>query len=641
MPLARGMLAVAVVVAWAGTAGSAHAADDELLGALKRVEKVTIVGNESIGTGDLKKVLKTGDQDFLGLRGMPLFRPDFLRADVTALQTFYRRRGFLDAVATAAADSGSRPGRVLVSFHVTEGPRVIVRSVTIDSTTLFTRKELLSIIKVEPGRPFDPVQVPIDRGLLGNRYAERGHFPSIETQVTQDGARVDVRFIIQDGPPYLVRGVTVAGVVQVDTSAVVRELLLEPGDLYRRDRLVESTERLSGSGLFTSVEIEPARPDSNQAQVDLHVTVRERKPRWLEGGVGTGSDERVRLGGQWGHRNLSGDGKTLTATGTFGWNGGQKVRTRAEVAFVEPWLLHTRTRGRIAASAARDFDEYAAGTYIQEGYGLSFGLSRDDYSADSRLTLTFDNTWTTMTKIIDQAPGDTTTFFLAPYLPRLTIAFDQDRRDQPLLPTKGALNRVSAQLAGDPKAEAGWYSKLEASTGRHLPVGTGSTIALGLRAGIIRAIGHGPGGPEGTLARVPVTDRYRVGGTSNVRGYHENGIDGGGEDGGGGVLLSVVNLEYRRRVRGAVGLTFFIDGGNVWRDPSHVRLAGFFTPTGAERTYGLDDMHWAGGVGLHFVTPIGPLRLDYARRFAADESDLLAGRTLERGGVHFAIGFMF
>ena len=55
----------------------------------------------------------------------------------------------------------------------------------------------------------------------------------------------------------------------------------------------------------------------------------------------------------------------------------------------------------------------------------------------------------------------------------------------------------------------------------------------------------------------------------------------------------------------------------------------------------VDDVHWSGGVGVHFITPIGPLRLDYAYRFAADESDLLAGRALERDGLHSAIGFMF
>ena len=115
-----------------------------------------------------------------------------------------------------------------------------------------------------------------------------------------------------------------------------------------------------------------------------------------------------------------------------------------------------------------------------------------------------------------------------------------------------------------------------------------------------------------------------------MRGYHENGLDAGGD---GGVIFGVVNLEWRRRVKGAIGLSLFVDGGNAWRDPSHIRLEGVFTPTGVANTYGLDDVHWAGGVGVHLITPVGPLRFDYARRFFADESDLLAGRDPRAPGL--------
>ncbi len=620
------------------TVPQARASDDELLGALKRVEKVTIVGNAAVDDGTLKKVLKTGDTDLLGLRGPALFRPDFLRADVGALQTLYLRRGYPDAVAVAEADSGSKPGLVLVTYRISEGPLVRVRSVTIDSTTMFDRGELLALVKVRAGEPFDPVQIPLDRVALANLYAERGHFPVIETTAPRTDDQVDIRFVIREGEPYRVGRLDVTGVSEVDTAAVVREILLAPGDLYRRDRLVESTERLSGSGLFTSVEIQPLRTDTTSAVVVLDVRVRERKPRWLEGGVGTGSDEYLRIGGQWGNRNLSGDGKTLTATVGAGWNGGEEIRSKAELAFIEPWFLGTRTRARVAALTERGFDEFSGRTYIQEAYGLSFGLSRDFFSARSRVTLTFDNSWTRVADVISTTPGDTSTFYLAPYLPRLSLRFDQDRRDDSLLPTRGALNYASVQLAGDPRANEGWYTKWEASSGLHRPQGPHSTVALRLRGGVIRPVGHGAQGPEGTLERVPVTDRYRVGGTSTVRGYHENGLDAGGD---GGVLFGVVNLEWRRRVKGAIGLSFFVDGGNAWRDPSHIRLEGVFTPTGVANTYGLDDVHWAGGVGVHLITPVGPLRFDYARRFFADESDLLAGRELERQGFHFAIGFMF
>lgn len=631
--LAGGVLGLLALVPAGGPGGTACAADRDLLGALKRVEGVRLEGNVALGDGTIRKLLKTGGSDFLGLRSAPLYRPDFLRTDVRAIQSLYTRQGYLDAIATASADSGSRPGSVIVTYRIVEGPRVFVRSVAFDSTAMFDDRDLADAVALRPGIPFDPVQVPLGREALAALYAGRGHFPAIDTDVRRDGQSVDVRFVIRDGPAYRVGAVDVIGVQRVDTSAVRREVLLARGDLYRRDRLVESSERLSGSGLFTTVELEPAAPDSANGRVDLVVRVRERKPRWIEGGVGTGTDQIIRFVGQWGHRNLSGDGKALTVDATAGWNSNRQSRLKSEIAFVEPWLLGTRTRGRVAASLERGFDTFAGRTYIQEAAGLSFGASREFYSSRSRVSLVFDNTWTRLARVI---PADTT-FFLAPYLPRLTVAFDQDRRDDPLVPRRGAINNVSVQFAGALRENTGLYAKIEGLTGWHVPTSRATTLGVRLRGGIIRPLGGGPGGPEGTLARVPVTDRYRVGGTSTVRGYHENGIDAGGN---GGALLGVVNVELRRRLYGPLGGLAFVDGGNVWSDPARVRLRSVFGTTGPDGSVGVDDVHWSYGVGANLYTPVGPVRVDYARRFRLDEADVRAGRR-ERDAFHFAIGFMF
>jgi outer membrane protein insertion porin family len=151
-------------------------------------------------------------------------------------------------------------------------------------------------------------------------------------------------------------------------------------------------------------------------------------------------------------------------------------------------------------------------------------------------------------------------------------------------------------------------------------------------------VGTGPGGPLETLARVPLTDRFRVGGTTTVRGYHDNGIDAGGV---GGALLGVVNVEFRSRLFGPVGAALFVDGGNVWREPGRFRLASLIRTSGVDGSYGFDDMRWSYGAGVLLHTPVGPMRLDYARRLHLDESDLLAGRRPERDLLHFAIGFNF
>ncbi len=636
--LARAALLALVL---AGTwPGGAHAADDDLLGALKRVERVRLEGNHAVSSGTLRKVLKTGESSFLGLRSPPLFRPDFLRSDVQAIQTVYLRRGYPDAVATAVGDSGSRPGRVVVTYRIVEGPRVLVRSITLDSSRVFTDPERRAVLVLSPGDPYDPVQVVLDRGALGALYGDRAHFPTIETTAERDSNWVDIRYVIHDGPAYRLRDVVVTGVERVDTSAVRREVLLERGELYRRGRALESSQRLSGSGLFTTIEVEPEQFDSLAGTLDLRVKVRERKPRWVEGGVGTGTIDKVRLLGTWGHRNLSGDGKSLTVTTDVGLRGKTDevvLRYRGEVSYVEPWLFATRTRGRIAASAERATEKFADVAFVQEAARLSFGASRDFYGSRSRLSLVFENTWARVSHVIEPDTLDKDDIFLAPYLPSLTLAYDQDRRDDPLSPTRGTLNNVSIQIAGI-RQNSGRYWKVEGVSAGHIPLAARTSIGLRLKAGLIKPVGSGPGGPLETLARVPVTDRYRVGGTTTVRGYHDNGIDAGGD---GGALLGVVNVEFRTRLWGPFGGHLFVDGGNVWREPGRFRFASLFRTSGVGGSNGYDDVHWSYGAGLSLRTPVGPVRFDYARRLHEDESDVVAGRAAERGLFHFAIGFNF
>ena len=635
------VLAGLVVLALGAGAGPVRAQDDDLLGALKRVEKVRIEGNREISSGTIKKVLRTGGTTFLGLRSPPLFRPDFLRSDIQSIQTLYLRHGFLDAQATAVADSGSQPGRVVVTYRIVEGPQVRVRSIELDSSAVFTDAERRKTLALEPGEAYDPVQVALDRGNLGAQYADRGHFPTIETTVDRDSTWVDIRYVVEDGPPYHLRDVTVRGVARVDTNAVRREVILDRGDLYRRNRVLESSQRLSSTGLFTTVEIEPTVVDSAGGIVDLGVRVRERKPRWLEGGVGTGTEDKVRFLGKWGHRNLSGDGNSLTLASDLGlrYLTGQQIRARyrVELTYVEPWLFHERIRGRVGAAVERGAEQFGGIEFVQESAQLAFGASRDFFLSRSRISAVFENTWSRVDRILNPEGAPTDTIFIAPYLPSLTLAYDQDRRDDPLSPTRGMINNLTLQIAGV-RENTGRYWKVEGQSAMFRPLDGRRSIGARLRLGLITPIGSGPEGPDGRLERVPEPDRFRLGGTTSVRGYHDNGIDAGAV---GGAFLGLFNVEMRSRLLGPLGWQVFLDGGNVWPDPGRVRWANLFGGTGIDGSYTYDDVHWSVGAGLSLHTPVGPVRLDYARRLEVDESDLRENRRAETELVHFAIGFTF
>ena len=623
--------------------GRAWAIDEQLLGALKRVQAVRIEGNAAVKAGAIKKVIKTGSGSFLGLRSLPLYRPDFLRSDVTTIQSLYARRGFLFAAVTAEADSGDAPGRVIVTYRIVEGRRVHVTQVSFDTTAALPAGTVHGAITLKAGQPYDPVQVVLDRTTVAGQFADRGYFPTITTtaRFSADSAGVAIHFGIVPGPGYRVRNVQITGVNEVDTIAVRRELLLGPGDLFRRERVVKSNQRLYETGLFNSAEIEPVRVDTLLGQVDLNTRVRERKPRWVEGGVGAGSYEKFGVSAEWGHRNLTGRGRAVTADASYGFYQQKDpylARMRAALAYTEPWLLGMRVRGKIAPSYQRGFEVLGARTYTQNAWVLSFGLSRDFTYSESRISLTLDNTWTTDYNVVVQDPTDSTTFFIAPYVRSWTLAYDQDRRDDPIDPRRGGLTHLSAQLAGSTEGGQGRYVKFDASSGGHAPRGRKGSVGLRVRSAWITGVGSGPQGDAGTIERVPITDRLSLGGASSVRGYRENGIDDGGN---GGRFLLNANLEWRFPVKGLLSGAFFFDGGNVWRKMNEVKLERIFRANGVDGTYGTADMRWSIGLGVRAHTPIGPLRLDYGRRLHTDEVDLLAPREPQTGGWHFSIGQLF
>ncbi len=122
-----------------------------------------------------------------------------------------------------------------------------------------------------------------------------------------------------------------------------------------------------------------------------------------------------------------------------------------------------------------------------------------------------------------------------------------------------------------------------------------------------RFVGRATVGATSTddFRQVPPSLRFFTGGDSSVRGYEYETIAPENSSGEllGGKHLLVGSLEYQRRVANNWWGATFVDTGNAFND------------------WWPDELKTSAGVGVRWISPVGPVRLDIAHPF---DSEVLA-----------------
>ena len=616
-------------------------AGGELPEQLRVIADVRFHGLKHLGRRQLKAAnLKTRRPSHFPWRERPALRLDYLRADTASITALYRHYGYLDAQAHWRLESTRDPRAARVVFEVTEGACSRIAAVQLEGVHAFHERELTRALLAQPKRPFDPAFLPIDTLHLSALYQERGYRPntlaSAERGVPEslgvalkgvpESLRVAVRYRIREGPRYTIGRIEYEGTPGLRESLARRELLVHPGDIYRRSRLEESVQRLYGTGLYSQIQVS-AFNDTLPERLDLLLRVAERRPRWVDLGVGSGSAELFRLTGAWGHRNLDRKALLGSLTGVLALDRQRRdaesdvqvlrMRTgRASANLVEPWLLGFRLQGQASAFFEQISDDRDV-RFLQrsDSRGIELGMLRE-FSRIFRASLTGHTALVHQSYIVFLALPDTVRDSLASVLQRywdngIGLSLTRDTRDDRITPTRGSLQTVIAEMAGGPLRGKSSYEKLQFVSSWYSPRPNGRELAVRMMGGMMGPIGDSPndfspGAVDAQVARVPRERRFFIGGVNSLRGYGENAVP---NDGGLAMLLG--NVELRVPLAGPFGAEFFVDAGNVWARPEHARLASFVAPWDVRRGQP-GDLRYTYGVGARLLLPFGPLRLDLA-----------------------------
>lgn len=592
----------------------------QLPGELLVVADVRLSGLRHVGKKEVRAVLKTRLPSPWPWSEKPALRMDFLRADTLAIASVCRRHGFLDARAHATLTEGRSPREAIVTFVIEEGERSRVGSVTLVGVQAYPVEQLRRRLLARPGRPYNPAYLIADTLRISRAYQDRGYIPHVFSSMQREGLRAHVRYEVSEGPLYRFGNVQVISpaVVRVRESMIRRELLIREGEGYRYPRIERSIERLYETGLFSQVQM-TAFVDSTQSSVDVDLRVRERKPRWVDAGIGSGTAERFRSTVGWGHRNLAGRGMQGDLSSILAFDGtGRFLLSRTEASLLEPWLLRSRTRGlaTVYYEQRDERDPEKRWVIALDGKGFSFQLRRE-LGRFARVSLLQDNAFVAQSieyldRNLSQQVRDSLTAIVVPRYTthRLRLGLDRDLRDNPLSATRGSAQNLAGEIAGGPLKGTSSFTKGVLASAWYTPFAKGWVLASRVRAGAISPFGEAAQftpdpALDGQVQRVPLTDRFRTGGVNTIRGYNESSIPSSG-----GLALIEGSLELRIPVLGPFGLEVYADAGNVWARPSHIKVDQF-RPSLSHETLDPGDVRYVFGFGPRLNLPVGPLRLDF------------------------------
>ncbi len=597
--------------------GSQIAEEDDLTqvvfsivpGEKRKLAAVSIDGASTFASERLSNLLLTE-------KGRPLVDSE-LAEDLNNLRSFYVRQGFLQAQVeadVAPTDGQDRPGQLVVTITVNEGPRSVIRSLQISGANRLAEVDLVKNLPTSVNGPFHESIVREGVAEIQRRYRQRGFRSSIVTAeveaVAQSPQQVDVEYRILEGPAVHVGEVFLRGLSRTRPGFVRKVLGLEPGDLLSSDRLLSAERRLFQLGLFSEVDVRssPAAPFSDSE--DLIVEVKEAPVHRLSYGLGWDTEDELRGVAGYTRNNWLGRG--------FSWNLDAAVSAKEKlfrVILTQPWIGVHQTP--LTYSLFR-LDENRESFQLRRA-GVQVGARQQRGRTQAGLLLTW-----RQNKTSDDAfnlDREIASVEIASMTPSLFV----DRRNDPFNPTRGWSGLVQVEKAFSLLGSQEEFLKLFGQYTQYLNLGAAGTLGSSVRVGWIN-----PGATEGLgrlftdldllppgleSAEVHISERFVSGGRSSHRAYGRFELGQLGEtlllcdqlpaDGRscspdeilpvGGNALGLINLDWRFPIAGALGGVAFVDAGNLWADWSHADL---------------DQLKLGAGIGFRYSSPIGPLRLE-------------------------------
>lgn len=607
------------------------------------VRRLAFEGVRQVPESDLRLAVATTGSGKLPWSAKTYFSRQEFTEDLKRLEAYYASRGFPDArVASFRTDYNPAKTEMDLTVVIQEGAPLVIEAVEFSGFETLPSDHVASLrarMNLEPGQPRDQERVQVVRGMALDELRDHG-FPAATVAVSERPGlgpmRTIVTYAATAGSFTRFGDVTVHGNTTVSRRVILKQMAFTPGDEFSQSAVLTSQRRLYGLDLFQFANVDVGDPTKTPGEVGINVTVVEARHRQVSFGAGFGSEDRARVQANWRQLNFFGGARTAGVESKF-----SRLERGVRVSFNDPsigqgisvgatgqsWYSRTpaynlRTDGgRVGLLRQFSNSDPSPGARARDSISLSVARQYESYQISEAALADASFRPTLIALGLNPETGEGRGAVSA-----LTLDVQHNSVANLLDARSGTLASLHAEVAA--RVLGGDFAYREVSgEGRAYWSATPSlVVAAHARAGSI----GGNGDPE---TSVPFFKRYFIGGATSLRGWGRYEVAPltaeGLPIGGYSMLDTSAELRLTPSVNGPLGLVGFVDAGNVWNQ--------------SWRLY-LNDIRADAGLGVRYMTPVGPIRFDLAYQLTPNDALVLDGRSAgayRRWRIHFSIGQAF
>tara|TARA_B100000029_G_scaffold171554_1_gene167870 strand:- start:1488 stop:3785 length:2298 start_codon:yes stop_codon:yes gene_type:complete len=555
------------------------------------VKGIKFIGIDSEYAPELIKRLETQEKWFFSpITGRGRLSTGLVELDENNIRQFLLEKGYIDAKTDQSKiEYIEEKDGYKVIFKARQGDRYKAGKISLQGDLIEEEEVLLKKIKLDDSEYFSTKILNEDIEALNKVYGNKSYaFVNVNPNIKRDNEQrlVHVEYEIEKGEKYKINLINISGNTRTRDKVIRREVQVNEDDDYSYSAIKASKSRINRNGYFEKVEITEKPATDKQNYLDLNIEVEEKSTGYFAISGGYSSAETIMFGANIQENNLWGYGKQLGASATVGG-----LSKNFYVNYNDPYFFDTKYQfGLVAFKKLFDYVDYDRDSW---GGRVKFGKSLN-YFTFANLAYRYENI------TIDDLKLNANEIFQkgTDKISSINLGLLYDTRDNFVDTSRGMTTGANVEESNEVLGANLEFTKYTADFAKYWSIKKHHTIAYSIEGAFIDFRNMG--------SKIVVSERFYLGGPDNLRGYKyarvspRRFLSNGNFVRIGGNKYVYSSLEYLYPLAIETGLKgiLFVDVGETYDEKKNI-------------DYNPYDMRKDAGFGFRWLSPMGPLKLDF------------------------------